>query len=97
MSRCFLKANPETNAKEVFVGIDPGLSCWFFQAYAARDSEGEDVLLEWLPRASRGQVVDKIHEWADMDDPYTKLVLNSIALDLDPGDIPLSKRYVEDV
>jgi hypothetical protein len=86
MSRCTIQSkNPDVN---LVVGFDPPLQSYFGQAWAANpeNEEEEEVPIDQLWEGSHGELLEWLEKWQpDLDDPRTKEVYNSIAMDLDPG------------
>ena len=86
MSRCAIQSkNPDVS---LVVGFDPPLQSYFGQAWASnpKTDEEEEIPLDELWEGSHGQLLEWLEKWQpDLDDPQTKKVYNSIALDLDPG------------
>ena len=72
--------------KEFICGLDRPLQHWFFQLWCENtDEDTGPSNPESLVGCSRGQLLDAIQHFCDMDDPKVAECFASVALDLDPG------------
>lgn len=103
MSRCTVQMDKVKYPHySMVVGLDPPMSCWFFQVYDDRVGVGDgpcgkcntvdcdcDEVVAWEPVIrSNGELMEHMQKWGvDLSDPYTKEVYGYIAMDLDPGEV----------
>jgi len=85
MSR--VELHPKNTEHEVVVGLDRPLNTFFISVFVVQaDDDLRDLPpVEFRDRWDRGEVIEKIEEYA-VDNERTKKVVSAIFLDLDPAE-----------
>jgi hypothetical protein len=81
MSRVLLRSNPSLSIDQLIIGLDY-VCGYFMQVWENEDDEAPILDVDML---TNGELLERVQEYADMEDPFNQGVLARVGCDIDPG------------